>query len=519
MSRVRRRHAIAWIAAGGLLFSTNAFAATWLVPGDASTIQAGIALAGAAGDTVEVAPGTWSGDGNRNLDFGGKALVLRSSGGAAVTILDLQALGRGFIFQGGEDSTAVVEGFTITNGRTSRGGAFFLSGAAPWIRDCVLVANRADESGGAVWGVFGAHPRLLRCRIENNTAFLSGGGVSLVNSSARIDDCEVTGNTAGILGGGIYLREASPTVTDTRIAGNTSNGAGGGLVVYHLSAPVVTRCTLAGNRASGSGGGVFCDDFADPMFIDCVVTGNRSDFSGGGLLCTGRSTARLAGTTVASNQGVEAGGGLYAVDVSSFTLERTILWGNCAPSGAQAFTADLSSQVTFACSVVDSAAVDGPGSTNYGADVVFTDPRFCSPLDCAIVPSPAGDFSLDAGSPCLAAVSPCGQRIGALESGCGVTGTPDHVRTDGSRTLSCSPTPFRDRVRIESRIPAMGRMRTLAIHDLAGRRVRSLELAGPNGAVAWDGLDQRGRPAPAGIYFLRLSGGDVEEFGRVEKLR
>src|SRR5687768_1947272 len=227
------------LLAAGLVAATDARPTTWNVPADAATLQAGIAL-GAPGDTIEVDPGTYSGPGNRDVDFGGKALVLRSVAGAAVTILDCQASGRGLVFQAGEGNAAVVEGFTITNGRVARGGAIFCSGAAPTIRDCVLIANRADETGGGISCMFGAFPRLERCRFEANTAFFSGGAMSLINASAAITDCLVTGNSAGILGGGIYCREASPTITGTLVVDNQSNGAGGGLVIYHLSAPVIT---------------------------------------------------------------------------------------------------------------------------------------------------------------------------------------------------------------------------------------------------------------------------------------
>ena len=49
----------------------------------------------------------------------------------------------------------------------------------------------------------------------------------------------------------------------------------------------------------------------------------------------------------------------------------------------------------------------------------------------------------------------------------------------------------------------------LSLFDLGGRRVRTLVKgacrAGPHD-VAWDGLDQFGRPAGAGVYLARLSG-------------
>jgi hypothetical protein len=80
------------------------------------TIQTGIDLAPERW-TVLVANGTYTGDGNKNLDFGGKAIDLKSVGGAENCVIDCENSGRGFYFDHtGETADSIVDGFTIQNG-------------------------------------------------------------------------------------------------------------------------------------------------------------------------------------------------------------------------------------------------------------------------------------------------------------------------------------------------------------------------------------------------------------------
>ena len=98
------------------------------VPGTFPTIQAAINAAG-AGDVVLVAPGTYF---EADVDLSGKAITVRSSGGPSVTTLNCGSAGNGFVFQGGETSSTVVEGFTMRTTPLLVGGtAFLVDGASP----------------------------------------------------------------------------------------------------------------------------------------------------------------------------------------------------------------------------------------------------------------------------------------------------------------------------------------------------------------------------------------------------
>lgn len=125
-----------------LLFTANPSPATTIhVPADAPTIQAGIDAA-AAGDSVIVAPGTYTGSGNKNLDFNGKDIVLTSESGAASsvidsTIIDCQNNGRAFFQNSGETLGYIL------------GGGLTVGGTFATIENCIFASG---TSGPAIMG-------------------------------------------------------------------------------------------------------------------------------------------------------------------------------------------------------------------------------------------------------------------------------------------------------------------------------------------------------------------------------
>ena len=71
------------------------------------------------------------------------------------------------------------------------------------------------------------------------------------------------------------------------------------------------------------------------------------------------------------------------------------------------------------------------------------------------------------------------------------------------------PNPFNASATITWSLPREGPV-DLAVHDVTGRRVRTLVAARlPKGAhrIRWDGLDGRRAPAASGVYLVRLRAG------------
>lgn len=148
------------------------------VPGEYPTIQAAICAA-RPGEQVVVADGVWTGAGNKDLDFGGKAITMRSaSGDPAACIIDCQSSGRGFYFHNGETAAAVVEGFTIRNGLVNEssppvlwyGGDLYCLSSSPTVTNCEFTGNSAGAGGGLRFD--NSNALLTNCRISENSGGL-----------------------------------------------------------------------------------------------------------------------------------------------------------------------------------------------------------------------------------------------------------------------------------------------------------------------------------------------------------
>jgi hypothetical protein len=197
-----------------LVYGAGAHAATYhVIPGgggDAGTIQAGIDLA-SNGDIVMVAPGTYRGAGNVNLNFNGKNITLQSDAGAGQTIIDCQQAAPGIRFANGEGFDAVLDGFTIKNARGNKGAGIYVSGASPMICYCVLTNCYAFNTGGGMY-VLNGSPTVFNNTFDDDGAAFGGGAFQLASgSNVQIYQNIICGTTSGgafgfsSAGGGTFI--------------------------------------------------------------------------------------------------------------------------------------------------------------------------------------------------------------------------------------------------------------------------------------------------------------------------
>ncbi|MCP4260765.1 MAG: hypothetical protein GY774_25050 [Planctomycetes bacterium] len=284
--------------------SLSSSPATIKVPGVFPTIQNAIDSA-STGDIIEVSPGTYTGDGNWDIDFKGKAITVRSSSGAVSTTIDCSGNEghRGFYFHQGEGRNSVLRGFTIRgasltgsdipsdnsswNSSHPIGGGIYCEDSSPSIIDCVIQRCGAELGGGI--GVDGGSPLIIDCTIEQceagglGTAQTGGygAGIGLINGSdAHIVNSVIESNTAynKSLGAGVYCWNSTVRLSGCDISYNEAqvNVRGGGLYCGGSSAQAtLERCIISNNNAQ-TGGGIFSDSSADLDIINCTIADNTN---------------------------------------------------------------------------------------------------------------------------------------------------------------------------------------------------------------------------------------------------
>ncbi len=419
--------------------------------GDFPTIQAAIDAAG-EGDLIELADGTYTGDGNRDLDFLGKAITVRSASGDPAQCI-LQCGGssahphRGVHFHQGEGSGTVLEAITIWGAWSGQtGGAILCDGAAPALNGCMFEFCYA-KYGGGIGCLNGAAPTITNCTLRDSQALAGGGFYCRGATSPLLTGCTLARNHATgspPLGGGFCSDGGSPILEDCTFSRNEVEGwgaCGGGLYAGSGGALELRACAFRRNSAYAyaSGGGVYCNGSA------LLIEGgefwhNYSENEGGGLT-TLNCAPVIEGVVFSENSSIYGA----AIHACSATLELTgaTLLANSAPGGGAALCLGCAATATLANCL---AAFNGSGNAihcasgalatltccnlfgnedgNWTAEIaaqlgsagnICLDPQFCS-----LAPWDDENWELQSDSPCAPEHSGCG-LIGAGPVGCDET--------------------------------------------------------------------------------------------------
>lgn len=472
-----------------LFLFSPAFARIYQVPSAfIATIQGGINVA-MDGDTVLVTPGIYY----ENINFKGKNILVASNfifdqndSTIQKTVIDGGNKASVVTFNSGEDSTASIQGFTITHGINTDGGGIFCDGSSPKITHNIIRENIAKETMYGPVRHFGA-------------------GICCFDCSALIEYNRIINNQC---------------VADLEVG-----GGGGGIFYWGNRSPIIRYNSIAFNRVQnpfilkGLGGGIY-------YFSDST-------------------TASIYNNTITNNYAGEGGGGIY-----NWTFfPGTKIFNNIVAFNSEGIRTEYSPNILFRPILAYNDVLGNLEGNFYGFSAEVGDTTWgfnrngvpCDSFhniirDPLFVDTADFDFNLLITSPCIDAGDPSSPMdpdstiadIGAFY----YPHTPTFVKGDernipGEFELSQNyPNPFNPTTRIQFRVSSLEfgnpAHTTLKVYNILGQLVRTLvdeEKMPGNYEINWDGNNDSGKEVGSGIYFYQLRTRDYTDTKKMVLLR
>ncbi len=181
--------------------------------------------------------------GPATITLNGSELLLNDTSGTvtidgpAADLLTISGNHASRVFDVAIGSKHQIDGVTITDGRSSDGGAGIRDLGTLTISNSTLTGNTDLPGNGRSYGgaIYASGPLTVQgCTISSNQSKY-GGAIFSRDAQLTISDSTIAGNTAQNLGGAIWKEGGALAISDSTITGNTAR-SDDGILAYVVSA-------------------------------------------------------------------------------------------------------------------------------------------------------------------------------------------------------------------------------------------------------------------------------------------
>ena len=450
------------------------------------------------------------------------------------TIINGSQNGSVVTFENGETSSALIVGFTITNGSGKimpnavhcGGGIFCHEDSDPTIMNCIVTQNNAGDGGG-IFCYLHSDPTIIDVVISYNSTYDDGGGIHCNwGSNPILENVTIIGNSCMDKGAGICCghneHTTDLTLTNVLICDNTSGEKGSAIYMVDSSS-YFNHVTICNNVSNGGYyGAIYCED-ANININNSIIWNNQSsgfNFYNGGY----------ANVTYSDTQDYFVGEGnimqnpLFIDSVNgNYHLQET---SPCIDAGDPSTSLDPDGTITdmgtyyFQQGELLNADFEGtPTSGEFPLEVQFTD------LSTGNITGYMWDFNNDGfidsnqQNPLFTF-----QQVGVYSIALTITnGTMEDTViklnyitvTDTTSIINPLeqtqiklfqnyPNPFNPSTTISFLLTNNTSNKELIIYNLKGQKVHEYSLLNNQSSIIWNGTDNLDKPVASGIYLYRL---------------
>ncbi|MBL51641.1 MAG: hypothetical protein CMG57_06750 [Candidatus Marinimicrobia bacterium] len=291
---------------------------------------------------------------------------------------------------------------TYYNGfnEVGHGGGLFLNHSSGTFDQLHIYNNTASMNGGGVWSSEGSDWVMSNSVVEDNIAPYMGGGFGFWNHNgyddlnATLQNVTIANNVAqqGFFigyGGGVWANNSSTVFENCSFINNVAHN-NGGAVNYHggSSSPVFKNTLFDGNSSTAYGGAIYIAEDAGGFHVEGCTFVNNSSANNGGAIQTSKSgnviNSTFFGNTTGEYGAISIGQQSVYVDVYN-----SILWND---NLSHEFGGYVGGFTVMHTNIQESGNPDYDGYWTGNGNII-SDPLFTDAEN--------GDFTLQAGSPCI----------------------------------------------------------------------------------------------------------------------